>query len=922
MEVGEAAVSGLKKVYYFAANVAGGYKSVLTAVSVCVCVCVCVGVCVRSSGEQRGRLSFAFPELQTVVSLNSDSSVTVLFITRETPKSSEQQQRPHSAGTMESDQMESRPVSSSSKKTHVVSDDGFFVSPDDLRAEREAQLRKERPDSSSSEKKHVVSDEGFFMSPDDLRTSATSTDSGVSISSVDRIIHFSHRPDNSSSKEEHIVADDDDLIQYSDDLVLPKCTASTESGSVSIQSDGSQGCTEHFEETPSPSTKSMATGSIESFDSGVSFKSDQSKPEPTDFKDRVSPRPDDLIGPDIDPVGDHDDLMAERNRLSIESFDSGVSLKSDWSKLDCLISKTESLPEEEYVVSDDEDLVKSSDDQERSSKEAAVSFKSDGSKLYKIYFKKKLSSSVMNEESVCSNDSGVSFKSDQSKGFIIYFNESSPPSSEQQQRPHSAGTMGSDKMESRMSMRSLFDMLLHSYTYYSSPRWVDFSSSEKKHVVADDEGLVESPDDLEDGKEPGVSFNSDGSKFLNNFKKKHSFVMMTLGGTKSFDSDVSLKRDQSIDEQIDFKDGISPRMAEEIAQLRKERGPLFLLPPLPRWGFFDSDVSAVEDFNKLLNNLRAVRRTLYEPAKSGFHIPLRQQSPFMMAVRRALSEPAKSDFHIPLRQQSPLIMATGSLESIDSGVSFKSDRSKDESNDFKESLPEEEYVVSDDEDSVESSDDQRAMGRPESPDSGVSLKSDRSKAGLIDFKDSVSPRLADFSSLEEEDVSDDEGFFKPPDDLFTRSKKSSYADVSMRSDPTIPIRCHSHLMLESIESSDFGVPFGINRYRSLPRLVDFGSDVSAGEVLKKISDDLRAVRRAWLRMLRDRLRKSHSSGIISASVRRKDSQGCTADVKDTPPSPKEKSATGSLESSDFGVPFGINRYSSLLMGGDEPGAVV
>ncbi|KAL7379648.1 hypothetical protein ABVT39_003316 [Epinephelus coioides] len=214
-------------------------------------------------------------------------------------------------------------------------------------------------------------------------------------------------------------------------------------------------------------SSNMATGSIESFDSGVSLKSDQSKPEPTDFKDRVSPRPDDLIGPDIDPVGDHDDLMAERNRLSIESFDSGVSLKSDWSKLDCLISKTESLPEEEYVVSDDEDLVKSSDDQE-----AAVSFKSDGSKLYKIYFKKKLSSSVMNEESVCSSDSGVSFKSDQSKGFIIYFNESSPPSSEQQQRPHSAGTIESDQMESRMAVRLsiLFGVLLWSYTYCFLPR--------------------------------------------------------------------------------------------------------------------------------------------------------------------------------------------------------------------------------------------------------------------------------------------------------------------------------------------------------------------------------------------------------------------------------------------------------------------
>ncbi|KAL7380331.1 hypothetical protein ABVT39_015929 [Epinephelus coioides] len=50
-----------------------------------------------------------------------------------------------------------------------------------------------------------------------------------------------------------------------------------------------------------------------------------------------------------------------------------------------------------------------------------------------------------------------------------------------------------------------------------------------------------------------------------------------------------------------------------------------------------------------------------------------------------------------------------------------------------------------------------------------------------------------------------------------------------------------------------------------------------------------------------RVRKFLSSGITSFSIRRKDSQGCTADVKDTPPSPKENMAKGSMESIDSGV---------------------
>ncbi|KAL7380655.1 hypothetical protein ABVT39_021696 [Epinephelus coioides] len=81
-------------------------------------------------------------------------------------------------------------------------------------------------------------------------------------------------------------------------------------------------------------------------------------------------KPDDLIGPDIDPVGDHDDLMTERNRLSIESFDSGVSFKSDWSK-DVLIDVKDRVSpsrldlssfEKKHDVADDEGLVESPDD--------------------------------------------------------------------------------------------------------------------------------------------------------------------------------------------------------------------------------------------------------------------------------------------------------------------------------------------------------------------------------------------------------------------------------------------------------------------------------------------------------------------------------------------------------------------------------
>ncbi|XP_078031425.1 uncharacterized protein LOC117267300 isoform X2 [Epinephelus lanceolatus] len=84
--------------------------------------------------------------------------------------------------------------------------------------------------------------------------------------------------------------------------------------------------------------------------------------------------------------------------------------------------------------------------------------------------------------------------------------------------------------------------------------------------------------------------------------------------------------------------------------------------------------------------------------------------------------------------------------------------------------------------------------------------------------------------------------------------------------------------------------------------------------------------------LRDRLRKFLFSGIISClSVRRKDSQGCTADVKDTPPSPKEMMSMVSMNSFDSGVSLKSDQSKAgmilfqrrnLSQGGDEPGAVV
>ncbi|KAL7380009.1 hypothetical protein ABVT39_009885 [Epinephelus coioides] len=77
---------------------------------------------------------------------------------------------------------------------------------------------------------------------------------------------------------------------------------------------------------------------------------------------------------------------------------------------------------------------------------------------------------------------------------------------------------------------------------------------------------------------------------------------------------------------------------------------------------------------------------------------------------------------IDFNESSHLIMDTGSLESIDSGVSLKSDRSKAEPNDFKDRvsviwgdsfLSEKKHNVTYVEDWIKSSDSQRAERRPQ-----------------------------------------------------------------------------------------------------------------------------------------------------------------------------------------------------------------
>ncbi|KAL7380839.1 hypothetical protein ABVT39_024841 [Epinephelus coioides] len=197
---------------------------------------------------------------------------------------------------------------------------------------------------------------------------------------------------------------------------------------------------------------------------------------------------------------------------------------------------------------------------------------------------------------------------------------------------------------------------------------------------------------------------------------------------------------------------------------------------MKRWVDFGSDVSAVKDFNKLLDDLMAVRRA------------------WLRMERRAqcchFGPCPCDDFHLPFHLRRPPFCHFGPCPWDDFHGPFL----------------------------------------PRMAEREAQLRRER----WWEIPSSVKKLVV--SAVDDWINSLDDQFTR----MATRSKKSNYADVSMRSDPTIPIRCHSLPRLESIESSDFGVPFGINRYSSLPRLVDFGSDVSAGEVLKKISGDLMA----------------------------------------------------------------------------------
>ncbi|KAL7379682.1 hypothetical protein ABVT39_004115 [Epinephelus coioides] len=318
----------------------------------------------------------------------------------------------------------------------------------------------------------------------------------------------------------------------------------------------------------------------------------------------------------------------------------------------------------------------------------------------------------------------------------------------------------------------------------------DFSSLEEEDV-SDDEDLVKSSDDLR----------AKGSRL----------------SIESFDSGVSFKSDWSKDVLIDVKDRVSPSTLD-LSSFEKKR-----------------DV-ADDGFSESPDDLRAVRRTLSEPAKSDFHIALRQQSPLMMAHSSVEAFGSgltlmNDSFIRPQRCSLPR-MVLKSMEAFGSGLSLMKDSfvrtgqrspprgpSKDDSLRLVELSME--CRVRDQNVPMFLYGFRHVPGERrismvkrmlESIDSGVSLKSDWSKHRPIDFKDRVSVIGLDFSSSVKKHVVADDGFFESPDDL---------------------------------------------------------------EML--------------------------CCGISCVSFRRKDSQGCTADVKDTPPSPKEKMATGSLESIDSGV---------------------
>ncbi|XP_049918753.1 uncharacterized protein LOC126401483 isoform X3 [Epinephelus moara] len=177
---------------------------------------------------------------------------------------------------------------------------------------------------------------------------------------------------------------------------LKKFLSSGITSCVSVRRNDSQGCTADVKDTP-PSPKEKL---------------------------------DDLIGPDIDPVGDHDDLMTERNRLSIESFDSGVSFKSDWSK-DGLIDFKEGVSPSRLDLSSFEKKHDVADDGFSESPDDLMARRRTLSEPAKSGFHiplRQQSPLIMATGSIESFDSGVSLKSDWSKAEPIDFKDRVSPS--------------------------------------------------------------------------------------------------------------------------------------------------------------------------------------------------------------------------------------------------------------------------------------------------------------------------------------------------------------------------------------------------------------------------------------------------------------------------------------------------------------
>ncbi|KAL7380472.1 hypothetical protein ABVT39_018436 [Epinephelus coioides] len=217
---------------------------------------------------------------------------------------------------------------------------------------------------------------------------------------------------------------------------------------------------------------------------------------------------------------------------------------------------------------------------------------------------------------------------------------------------------------------------------------------------------------------------------------------MATGSMKSIDSGVSLKSDRSKAEPTDFKDRVSV-IGMDFSSSEEEED-------VSDDGFSESPDDLMVKKSLILGYPLFPRSAMgipqSEPVKIDICLPGSRQSPFRMVKKSLIlgyplfprsamgipqSEPVKIDICLPGSRQSPFRL-----------MDFDSDVSADLN---------------------KPSDDHMATGSLESSDSGVSLKSDQSKEDVTNFKDRVSPR-SDFSSSEEEDVSDDEDLVESPDD--------------------------------------------------------------------------------------------------------------------------------------------------------------